>query len=91
MDLGWTNPSARALAEPIPTGGPCARLRAAALRHRIYVCAGLTERDGERVFNSAVLIDRDGVVRSVHRKLNELDIGQALYEGSSRFPCNNIR
>lgn len=85
MDVGWTNPSARERAEPIPGGGPASRLRAAALRHRIYVCAGLTEREGDSVYNSAVLIDRDGAVRGLHRKLNELEIAHAAYDPGDRL------
>jgi len=85
MDIGWTTPTARALARPIPAGEPCTRLQAAARRHRIHVCAGLTERDGEQVFNSAVLIDREGVTRAVHRKINELAIAHALYDQGDRL------
>ena len=85
MDVGWTSPLARERAEAIPAGDPSSRLRAAALRHRIYVCAGLTERDGDNVHNSAVLFDREGVVRGVHRKLNELDIAHAVYDPGDRL------
>jgi predicted amidohydrolase len=85
LDLGWTHPSARADAGPIPGGPACERLRAAARRHRAYVCAGLTERAGERVYNAAVLIDPGGDVLLVHRKLNELAIGHACYDQGDRL------
>jgi predicted amidohydrolase len=85
MDLGWTDPSARLLAGPIPSGHAVRRLCAAAASHRIFVCAGLTERCNERVFNSAVLIDPAGSVISVHRKLNELVIGHACYDQGDRL------
>lgn len=85
MSLGWTHPSSRSEADTIPDGQTCAVLRAAARRHGCYVCSGLTELDGERVFNSAVLIDPDGSVLLVHRKLNELEIGHDCYDQGDRL------
>ena len=85
MDLGWTHPSARSGAGPIPGGSTCRRLMKAAAENRVYVCAGLTETDGDRVFNSAVLIDPKGRLLIRHRKLNELDIGHDLYAQGDRL------
>jgi predicted amidohydrolase len=85
LDLGWTHPSSLTEAEPIPDGMPCRRLCAAARQHRVYLCAGLTERAGEQVYNAAVLIDRGGNVRLLHRKLNELEIGHAYYAQGDRL------
>ena len=78
LDLGWLWPDAPELAQPIP-GAHTQRLCAAAARHRIHVVAGLTERDGERTCNSAVLIGPDGALLGQHRKINELVVGQSLY------------
>jgi predicted amidohydrolase len=39
----------------------------------------VVERDGERVYNAAVLVDPRGRLLLRHRKLNELDIGHAFY------------
>jgi predicted amidohydrolase len=33
------------------------------------VVAGLTERDGDRIYNSAVLIGQDGALFAKHRKI----------------------
>src|SRR4051812_30786021 len=55
LDLGWTDPSARKLAQPIP-GPHFQRLVDAARSAGVYVAAGLVERHGTRLFNSAVLI-----------------------------------
>ena len=85
LDLGWTHPSARELAEPVPEGMPCKALAKAAAEHGIYVCAGLTERDGDNVYNSAVLIGPDGALLGKHRKLNELGIGHASYDQGDRL------
>ena len=84
LDLGWTDPSARDLARPIP--GPHAdRLAQAAREHRIYVAAGLVERAGDRLYNAAVLIDPEGRVLLHHRKINELDIALDLYSIGDRL------
>jgi predicted amidohydrolase len=85
LDLGWTHPSSLTEAEPIPGGYPCALLCRLAREHGVFVCAGLTERAGERVYNAAVLIDRDGRVLLVHRKLNELEIGHEFYSQGDRL------
>ena len=79
MDLGWTDPSALTMAEPVPEGKTASLLCKLAKKHGIYICSGLTEKDGEKVYNSAVLIDPTGKVILLHRKINELDIGHAYY------------
>lgn len=78
LDLGWLAPEAATQAEPIG-GQRTAALKEAARSGCIYVAAGLTERAGDRVYNTAVLIDPDGTVVLVHRKINELREGQQLY------------
>ncbi len=84
MDLGWTHPSARQIAQPIP--GPHSRaLAAAALEHHVFVVAGLVERAGDRLFNSAVLISPAGELLLLHRKINELDIALDLYAVGDRL------
>lgn len=85
LDLGWTHPAAHAQAGAIPDGDACGRLRAAARRHSVYLCAGLVERAGERLFNAAVLIDPKGEVVLRHRKLNELDLAHDLYAPGDRL------
>lgn len=78
LDLGWTYPLAREASQPIP--GPWSdALAEAAARFRIYVVAGLTEKDGDRTYNSAVIIDDQGALLAKHRKINELDIARDLY------------
>lgn len=85
LSLGWTHPSARTEADEIPNGESCSRLRAAARRHRIFVCAGFLERAGEKIFNAAVLVDSSGEVILHHRKIHELDIAHDLYARGDRL------
>ena len=78
LDAGWTHPSSREIAEEIP-GKTSDRLCLAAKNNNIMVVAGLTERDGERIYNSAILINNDGRILLKHRKINVLRIAQDLY------------
>jgi predicted amidohydrolase len=84
MDLGWTDRGARRLAQPIP-GAHSERLARSARETQLFVVAGLVERAGERLFNSAVLIDPRGQILLVHRKINELDIAHDLYAIGDRL------
>jgi len=84
-DLGWTHPSARRLAAPVPGGRFCEGVRECARRHGVYVCVGLTEACGERVFNAAILVSPAGEILLHHRKLNELAIGHACYAQGDRL------
>jgi predicted amidohydrolase len=84
LDLGWTDPSARQLAVAIP-GPRSERLAAAAREHSIYVAAGLVERDGDKLYNAALLLSPDGEILIHHRKINELDIGLELYSVGDRL------
>jgi predicted amidohydrolase len=85
LDCGWTHPSAREHATMIPGGAACERLRHAARHAGTHLCAGIAERDGERVFNSAVLFAPDGELLLHHRKIHELDIAQPLYARGDRL------
>jgi predicted amidohydrolase len=85
LNLGWTHGAARTEADAIPDGETCTRLRAAARRNAVFVCAGIIERAGARCFNAAVLIDPLGNVLLHHRKLNELDIAHSLYANGDRL------
>ncbi len=69
--FGWVNPTAHQLADPIP-GVTTDRLGELARRHGLMIALGLAERDGERLRNTVVLIDRDGALLLKHRKINIL-------------------
>jgi len=78
LDLGWLHPTALTESQPIP--GPCSdRLCEEARRNHIYVCAGLTERAGPKVYNSAVFISSTGEILLKYRKINELVVAHEYY------------
>jgi len=85
FDLGWAHPSSQTEAESIPDGSTCVYLSRLAAEHNIFLCAGITEADGERTYNAAVIIDRHGKVLCKHRKLNELEIGHDYYDQGDRL------
>lgn len=55
------------LAEP-PEGETFDALSAVALRHRTWLVVGLPERAGDRLFNSALVIDPSGALKFTYRK-----------------------
>ena len=84
LDLGWTHPSARELAQPIP-GPHVDRLAEAAREGGVYVAAGLVERCKDRIYNAAVLLAPTGEILLHYRKINELDIALDLYSVGDRL------
>jgi len=66
--LGWVNPDAHRRAQPIP-GEDSERLCEMARRYGVFLCAGLDEKAGENLYDSAVLIDDAGKVLLKHRKI----------------------
>lgn len=69
--LGWVNPDAHQLAHPIP-GADSQQLSAWAKQHKIHICIGLSEKDGDRLYDSVILIDDTGKLLLKHRKINIL-------------------
>ena len=69
--LGWVNSDAHRRAYPIP-GKDSARLCELATRYHIHLCAGLAEKSGDKLYDSAVLIDDEGRIILRHRKINLL-------------------
>jgi N-carbamoylputrescine amidase len=58
-----------ALSEPIPTGPTVKAWSDIAAKHGLHLVAGICERDGDKLFNSAVLIAPNGYIgtfRKVH-------------------------
>src|SRR3989338_3042771 len=78
MDLAWLHPSALTNAQSIP-GQFSNTLCQFAKENHIYICAGLTEREGSQIYNSAILINNQGNIILKYRKINELACAQHLY------------
>jgi predicted amidohydrolase len=69
--LGWVNPDAHKRACPIP-GKNSKRFCELAKKYEIFLCAGLAEKDGTKLYDSAVIIDETGKIILKHRKINIL-------------------
>lgn len=70
--LGWVNPNAHQEAREIP-GDDSDRLCQLAKQYKIFLCVGLAEKSGEKLYDSALLIDNEGNILLKHRKRNILD------------------
>ena len=70
--LGWVNPEAHEKACPIP-GSDTDRLCELAKKYSIMLSIGLAEKDGDHLYDSAILIDEKGKILLKHRKINTLD------------------
>lgn len=84
MDLGWATPEAPVLAQPIP-GSISDALCDIACNHRVWLLSGITEREGSRVYNAAILISPDGEIRAKHRKINILTDVESMYSVGDRL------
>ena len=69
--LGWQNPDAHRLATPIP-GADSDRIAALARQYGLMISIGLDEKDGDRLYDSAILVDKTGRLLWKYRKLNVL-------------------
>jgi len=69
--LGWENPDAHQMATPIP-GADSDRIAALARQYGLMISIGLDEKDGGKLYDSAILVDKTGKILWKHRKLNVL-------------------
>lgn len=71
------------VAETIP-GPTCRILGEAAKKSKLYVVAGIYERDGPLIYNTAILIDREGNVAGKYRKthLPQTEVFEGLTPGT---------
>ncbi|HLA38438.1 MAG TPA: carbon-nitrogen hydrolase family protein [Candidatus Glassbacteria bacterium] len=71
-DLGWVNPDAHRLAGPVPGGGASDRICNLARQHEIWIGVGLCEKDGDKLYDTAILVNPQGEIALKHRKINLL-------------------
>ena len=78
LDLAWTHPSAKTEAQSIP--GPYSDILCKlAKTYNLYLCAGLTERSEDKVYNTAIFISPEGNILLKYRKINVLTVAQDIY------------
>ena len=87
---GYTvRPEVLALAEP--PDGPAARaLAATAARHRVALVVGFIERGGQRPWNSALVLDRDGRIAGVYRKAHLYGDENGAFAVGDAFPTFDL-
>lgn len=87
--VGWMSAATADEAEPVP--GPFTDLLSGlAAELDIAIVSGVEERDGDALFNSAVLIDSAGTMQLHHRKIDELPMGRTLFETGDRLGVHGL-
>jgi len=69
FDIGWMSDRTNELAEPIPNQ-TSKKLSECAKKNKIYIIATGIEKEDNRVFNSAYIINKEGKIISKYRKIN---------------------
>lgn len=72
---GHGTPNTWAIAETVPDGPSVQRLIQLAHKHRLFICAGLSEKERDIVYNTQVLVGPDGYVgkqRKLHLSRDEV-------------------
>lgn len=89
-DWGWLYAHARRDAFPIP-GAYTDMLSRLAKELNVWICGGCLERDGDRTYNSAVLIDTQGNIVLKHRKINTLPfLTKDLYDKGKKEDVSSV-
>jgi N-carbamoylputrescine amidase len=86
---GHCTPHTWALAEPVPDGPSVRRLEEIARRHRLVICAGMSEKERDIVFNTQVLVGPQGYIgkqRKLHLSRDEV----FYYKGGREIPVFDI-
>jgi predicted amidohydrolase len=73
VDLGWVNPDAHRLAEPVPGGKAAQVICTLAKEHGVWIGIGVNEKDGDMLRDTAILVSETGEIVLKHRKINLLD------------------
>ncbi len=86
---GHCTPNTWELAEPVPDGPSVRRLAEIARRHRLVVCAGMSEKERDIVFNTQVLVGPQGYIgkqRKLHLSRDEV----FYYKGGRDIPVFDV-
>jgi predicted amidohydrolase len=86
---GHCTPNTWALAEPVPDGPSVRRLEEIARRRRLVICAGMSEKERDIVFNTQVLVGPQGYIgkqRKLHLSRDEV----FYYKGGREIPVFDV-
>lgn len=86
---GHCTPNTWELAEAVPAGPSIKRLIEVAQRYRLFLCVGLSEKEGSLVFNTQVLIGPAGYIgkqRKLHMSRDEI----LFYKEGRELPVYDI-
>src|SRR4051812_33906814 len=86
---GHCTPNTWELAEPVPDGPSVARLVQIARRHRLVLCAGMSEKERDVVFNTQLLVGPGGYLgkqRKIHLSRDE----SFYYKGGRELPVFDV-
>src|SRR6476646_7463018 len=86
---GHCTPNTWELAEPVPDGPSVVRLAEIARRHRLVVCAGLSEKERDIVYNTMVVVGPEGYIgkqRKLHLSRDEV----FYYKGGREIPVFDV-
>ena len=79
IDFAWTHPSAKVECQPIP-GKFSDLFCEMAVKYKVFICVGLTERRGDKRYNTALLINNTGEIILKYSKINLLVVEHDYYE-----------
>ena len=86
---GHCTPNTWAIAEPVPDGPSVEALVEIAKRHRLTLCAGMSEKERDIVYNARILVGPDGYIgkqRKIHSSRDEA----FYYKGGREIPVFDI-
>jgi predicted amidohydrolase len=86
---GHCTPNTWEIAEAVPDGSSVRRLEEIARKHQIVLCAGLSEKERDIVFNTSVLIGPQGYIgkqRKLHLSRDEV----FYYKGGREMPVFDV-
>lgn len=81
---------ARSVAEPLPNGETARVWAELASEHELYVVGGYAEREGDELYNSAILVGPDGYVGK-HRKLHLWNEEKLWFEPGEEIEVFNTK
>jgi N-carbamoylputrescine amidase len=76
-------------AESLPDGPTVKALAKLTAKYNGYIVAGLIEKEGELLYNTAVLVGPEGFIGK-YRKVHLWDVDNTLYEAGNEFPVFDL-